>query len=178
MERFTLVPTPFLPTQPFQSAIPPWKSAPALKALVASPCAQKIKMLLPTPNRTTAQCCITNSTPCLSSSVSVLVRRLRFHKRMTPTYQRVVGYRHIGQMTYYAQQNCGTFFINNTPGTVTYDYWDFGGTTQWLNGACFIGKHNNFGGCSFGVGFESSAYIASVVLFLFCSRAKLNQLSP
>ena len=68
-------------------------------------------------------------------------------------------------MSIHVYENCGAFFVNNSPDTVTYDFWDFGGTTQWLTGNCFIGKSNNFGGCSFGMNFESSAYIAFVVLF-------------
>ena len=49
---------------------------------------------------------------------------------------------------------------------------------MWLNGECIMRRGNNVGGCVFGDMLENSPYIGFVVPFLFCSRVKLNQLSP
>jgi len=51
---------------------------------------------------------------------------------------------------YYMFGGCATFFVNNTPNTTAvYDYWDYAGATQYVNGACLIKEKAVIGTCLF-----------------------------
>jgi len=68
-------------------------------------------------------------------------------------------------VTYYVYQTCAGFLVNNTSGaTVVYDFWDYGGSAQWLNGECIVNNQAAIGTCvfkdMFGGAFESSVYIS------------------
>ena len=49
---------------------------------------------------------------------------------------------------------------------------------EWLTGECFIRHDNADGYCIYQDTGTYSPYVKFVVPFLFCSRVKLNQLSP
>jgi len=68
-------------------------------------------------------------------------------------------------VTYYVYQSCAGFLINNTADSLAvYDFWDYGGSTQWLNGNCIVQKQAAIGTCifsdTFGPSFQSSVYIS------------------
>ena len=46
-------------------------------------------------------------------------------------------------------QTCGAALVNNSPDTVTYNFFTFGGTTQWLNGNCIMQNGVAGGKCIF-----------------------------
>jgi hypothetical protein len=78
-----------------------------------------------------------------------------------------VGCRRTGTVTYYVYQSCAGFLINNTADSLAvYDFWDYGGSTQWLNGNCIVQKQATIGTCifsdTFGPSFQSSVYIRFV----------------
>jgi len=73
---------------------------------------------------------------------------------------------------------CATQFVNDLDESVIYDFNDFGGTVEWLSGECVERQGQNIGSCIFGSALANPAYIVFVVLFLFSSQVKLNQLSP
>jgi len=65
--------------------------------------------------------------------------------------------------------------------TVTYDFWDLGGTTQYLNGFCIIKNQAKYGACKFGdinTDINNAAFVALVIPFYFRSQVKLNRISP
>ena len=73
--------------------------------------------------------------------------------------------------------DCAAQFVNPLNDDVIYNWGDFAGTMQWLNGAC-IQNGMNIGTCVFGSALSNPAYIMFVGLFLFSSQVKLNQISP
>jgi len=63
--------------------------------------------------------------------------------------------------------DCEAMFLNRKDYIVTYDYLDFGGTTQWLNGECIQNQGMNVGNCRFGSADVDAPIVMFVVPFLF-----------
>jgi len=61
----------------------------------------------------------------------------------------------------WSYNSCSALFINNSRDVITYDQWDYGGVTEWLNGDC-IGGGANIGTCLFSRynDYSNGAYIS------------------
>ena len=86
-----------------------------------------------------------------------------------------------GQVFSVGQKNGGcvvTFDNTFSDYAYTYNFTSLAGMVELLTSECIIGKNANVGLCEFEDNQPENPYVVFVVPFLFCSRMKLNQLSP